>query len=131
MSDTLETKERRDPRIRVVMFPRDTNRLGSIFGGVILSQIDLAAVEHARDCAPRKYVTKIMKEVDFIAPVQVGDTVSFYTKTTKMGRTSISVKVLVEVQRGFEREKTIKVTEAEVVLVSVDDEGSPRPIRDD
>ena len=71
------------PTIRVVMLPKDTNGLGAIFGGVILSHLDLAAGEHARDVAPHRYVTKIMREVDFIAPVLVGDLVSFNTETVK------------------------------------------------
>ncbi|MCB0339410.1 MAG: acyl-CoA thioesterase, partial [Bdellovibrionales bacterium] len=77
----------RDPSIRISMLPRDTNHLGSIFGGHILSLIDMAAGQHARCVAPKKYVTKIMREVEFIAPVYVGDVVSFYTTTKKIGRT--------------------------------------------
>lgn len=113
-----------DPRIRVVMMPKDTNALGSIFGGVILSHLDLAAAEHARRVAPQHlFVTKVLREVDFIAPVHVGDTVSFYTETQKIGNTSVTVKVLVEAERGIGKRKVIKVTEAEVVMVAVDRDG--------
>ena len=113
------------PRIRVVMLPKDTNALGNIFGGVILSHLDLAASEHARSIAPLRYVTKVMREVEFIAPVEVGDTVSFYTETVKLGRTSVTVRVLVCAERGIGKLEAIKVTEAEVVMVAVDTQGAP------
>lgn len=116
------------PRIRVVMLPKDTNSLGNIFGGVILSHLDLAAGEHARSVAPHLYVTKVLREVEFIAPVHVGDTVSYYAETSKIGRTSITIKVLVEAERGVGKRQTVKVTEAEVVMVAVDDKGHPIPI---
>jgi len=99
--------------------------MGNIFGGVILSHLDLAAGEHARRIAPHLYVTKILREVDFIAPVEVGDTISYYTETVKTGRTSITIKVLVEAERGVGKRQSIKVTEAEVVMVAVDASGTP------
>jgi len=112
----------------MVMMPRDTNGLGSIFGGHILSLIDLAAGQHARMVAPLKYVTKIFREVEFIAPVAVGDVVSFYCKTERLGTTSITIAVDVEVERGENVLKTIKVTSAEVVMVAVDGKQRPIPI---
>lgn len=118
----------REPAIRMVMMPRDTNHLGSIFGGHILSLIDLAAGQYARKVAPKRYVTKVMREVEFIAPVFVGDVVSFYAETKRMGRTSISVSVDVEALRGLDCVQTIKVTSAEVVMVAVDDNQRPIPI---
>jgi acyl-CoA thioesterase YciA len=120
----------RNPAIRSIMMPRDTNALGSIFGGHILSLIDLAASQHARSVAPKKYVTKIMREVEFIAPVYVGDSVSFYCSTTKTGRTSINVQVEVEATRGIDQLHTSKVTTAEVIMVAVDNNGNPIPIFD-
>ncbi len=119
----------KDPAIRTVMMPRDTNPLGSIFGGHILSLIDLAAGQHARKIAPLRYVTKIMKEVNFISPVYVGDEVSFYAETVKLGTTSVVIRVDVEASRGFDYIKNIPVTSAEVVMVSVDQRGNPVPIR--
>jgi acyl-CoA thioesterase YciA len=116
------------PLIRVVMLPRDTNGMGSIFGGVILSYIDLAAAEQARQTAPHYYVTKVMREVDFIAPVKVGDLVSFSTETLHVGKTSVTVRVLVTADRGVGREQSVKVTEAEVVLVAIDKSGRPIPV---
>src|SRR5215510_6005221 len=121
----------RFPAIRITMLPRDTNAYGTIFGGVILSYIDLAGGIEARRQSPKKYVTKAMKEVVFVAPVFLGDLVTFYTRTIKFGRTSITVDVQVEVERlGPTGNKEIhRVTEAEVVFVSVDEQGQPTPIR--
>jgi len=118
----------RIPAIRLIMMPRDTNPLGSIFGGHILSLIDLAAGQHARTIAPKKYVTKIMREVEFISPVYVGDAVSFYCNTIRMGRTSITIRIEVEAVRGIDSLQTVKVTEAEVVMVAVDNSNRPVPI---
>lgn len=116
------------PQIRVVMLPKDTNSMGNIFGGVILSHLDLAAGEHARTLAPHLYVTKVLREVDFIAPVLVGDSVSYYTETVTVGRTSVTIRVLVEAERGVGKRERIKVTEAEVVMVAVDERGRAIPI---
>jgi acyl-CoA thioesterase YciA len=121
----------RNPAIRTIMMPRDTNALGSIFGGHILSLIDLAAGQHARNVAPKKYVTKIMREVEFIAPVFVGDAVSFYCTTVKQGRTSITIQIDVEATRGVDSLHTTKVTTAEVVMVAVDNQNRPVPIFDE
>lgn len=119
----------RIPAIKLLLLPKDTNALGTIFGGVILSHIDLASAVEARKTAALRYVTKAMREVEFHAPVLVGDIVSFYTETVRVGRTSITVKVLVEVERwgGGHGERT-RVTEAEVVLVAVGDDGRPMAI---
>src|SRR5689334_5094265 len=119
-----------DPAIRITMLPRDTNSQGTIFGGVILSYIDMAgAIEAHRHTGMDRFVTVAMREVVFHAPVFVGDLVSFYTETLKVGRTSITVKVLVEAERrmGGGTGK-VKVTEAEVIYVHVDDNNQPRPI---
>ena len=110
------------------MLPRDTNALGSVFGGHILSLLDLAAGQHARTIAPKKYVTKIVREVEFISPVRVGDIVSFYAETLKMGTTSVTIKVDVEATRGDDALSTCRVTTAEVVMVAVDEEQRPVPI---
>lgn len=117
-----------DAMIRVVMMPQDTNPLGFIFGGVILSHLDIAAGEEALKAAGRPVVTKVMREIDFVARVQVGDWVSFYTRTARTGRTSVAVEVLVTATRGYERREIHKVTSAEVVFVAVDDENRPAPL---
>jgi acyl-CoA thioesterase YciA len=119
----------RVPAIKVILLPKDTNALGTIFGGVILSHIDLASAVEARKAAPHRYVTKAMREVEFHQPVFLGDIVSFYTETLRIGRTSITVKVTVEAERwGGGGGEKVKVTEAEVVLVALDPSGRPTPI---
>jgi acyl-CoA thioesterase YciA len=122
--------QERIPSIKVHLLPKDTNALGTIFGGVILSHIDLASAVEARKIAPHRYVTKAMREVEFHSPVFLGDLVSFFTETVRIGRSSITVKVTVEAERweGGTGEM-VKVTEAEVVLVAVDEKGRPCPIR--
>lgn len=120
----------RIPSIKVLLLPKDTNAHGTIFGGVILSHIDLASAVEARKVAARRYVTKAMREVEFHAPVFVGDIVNFFTETLRVGKTSVTVKVTVEVERwGGGRGERLKVTEAEVVVVAVDDSGRPTLVR--
>jgi len=120
----------RIPAIKVIMLPKDTNGLGTIFGGVILSHIDLASAVEARKAAPHRYVTRAMREVEFHEPVFVGDIVSFFTETARIGRSSLTVRVLVEAERwGSGKGERVKVTEAEVVLVAVDAAGQPIPVR--
>ena len=115
------------PAIRVSMFPRDTNGHGTIFGGVLLAYIDQAGA-----IATRPYcdlvVTIKMNEIVFHAPVYVGDVVSFYAAVTRIGRTSITVKVVVTAERWRRSDETVKVTEAEVVYVNVDEKRQPSPI---
>lgn len=126
----------RVPAIKVLLQPKDTNAYGTIFGGVILSHIDLASAVEARTLAPHRYVTRAMREVEFHEPVFVGDIVSFYTERVRVGRTSVTVRVSVEVERWGGppaaatpgRGERVKVTEAEVVLVAVDDRGRPVPV---
>jgi acyl-CoA thioesterase YciA len=120
------------PAIKVLLLPKDTNALGTIFGGVILANIDLASAVEARKTASRRFVTKAMREVEFHEPVFVGDVVNFFTETVRVGRTSITVHVSVEAERwGAGRGERVKVTEADVVLVSVDESGRPTPIREE
>ena len=110
-----------DPAIRLTLLPRDTNPQGTIFGGIILSYIDIAgAVEAHRRTGVERFVTVAMREVVFHQPVFVGDLVSFYARTLRVGTTSIAVRVLVEAERYGGTSERIKVTEAEVVYVAVD-----------
>jgi acyl-CoA thioesterase YciA len=121
--------DERIPAIKVLLLPKDTNPLGTIFGGVILSHIDLASAVEARKLAPHRYVTKAMREVEFHEPVFLGDVVNFFTETLRVGRTSVTVRVSVEAERwGGGRGERVKVTEAEVVLVAVDKSGRPTSI---
>jgi acyl-CoA thioesterase YciA len=119
----------RVPAIKVLLLPKDTNAMGTIFGGVILSNIDLASAVEARKTGARRFVTKAMREVEFHEPVFLGDVVNFFTETVRVGRTSITVQVSVEAERwGGGQGEHVKVTEAEVVLVAVDEAGRPTPI---
>jgi acyl-CoA thioesterase YciA len=120
----------RFPAIRITMLPRDTNAHGTIFGGVILSYIDMAGGIECRRQSPKKFVTKSMHEVVFVAPVYLGDLVTFYTRTIRIGTTSITVDIEVEAERlgmGGTKE-VVRVTEAEVIYVAVGDNGKPVPI---
>lgn len=115
----------RDPAIRVVLQPKDTNNQGTIFGGIILSYIDLAGAVEVGKTTSQRIVTAGIKEVNFHAPVFVGEVVSFYTHTTRIGKTSVSVHVDVESLRGGER---VPVTSADLTFVSLDQNGRPAPV---
>lgn len=117
------------PAIRVVLLPRDTNESGTIFGGVILSHIDLAGAVEARRLTRQRLVTVAMKEVVFRKPVYVGDVVSFHARTRRIGTTSVSVHVDVLATRREDPSRTDKVTQADVVYVAVDARGRAIPIR--
>ena len=123
--------EIRQPAIRVSLMPKDTNALGTIFGGIILSYIDQAGAVEAHRSAPGKLVTVAMREVEFHQPVFVGDVVSFYTRTLRVGRTSVTVKVEVEAERRALPRNLVTVTEAEVVYVQVGDDNRPIPLQAD
>jgi acyl-CoA thioesterase YciA len=109
--------------IQVVMMPRDTSPNGTIFGGVILSYIDQAGAIAARreviraGGSPPVLVTVAFNRVEFKKPVLVGDVVRFLVRLIRIGRTSITVHVNVEAERGQE---VLQVTEAEVVYVGID-----------
>jgi len=112
----------RDPAIRITLLPRDTNSAGTVFGGVILSYIDMAgAIEAHRRTAMPRFVTVAMREVIFHKPVFVGDLVSFYAETVSIGNTSITIRVIVETERIGASKQQVRVTEAEVVYVAVDE----------
>ena len=119
----------RVPSIRRLMMPRDTNALGSIFGGAIIAEIDLAAAVEAHKHHPARIVTVAMDKVEFKKPVFVGDLVSFFTETTRIGRTSITVHVSVWAQRRFGGGEFSHVTEADVTMVAVDERGTPVPVQ--
>ncbi|MEP6718884.1 MAG: hotdog domain-containing protein [bacterium] len=114
--------DKRDPAIRITLLPRDTNSAGTIFGGVILSYIDMAgAIEAHRRTGMNRFVTVAMREVIFHKPVFVGDLVSFYAETVSIGNTSITIRVIVETERVSSSVEQLRVTEAEVVYVAVDE----------
>lgn len=114
-----------EPAIRVVMMPRDTNAHGTIFGGVLLSYIDQAGAIEARKLAHNRFVTVAMDAIEFKQPVFVGDLLSFYTKTTKVGRTSVRVTIVVVADRFEQAGTRVHVTQAEAVYVAIDAAGKP------
>lgn len=112
----------RDAAIRLTMMPRDTNAHGTVFGGVILSYIDVAGgVEAVRHTKHERFVTVAMKEVLFHEPVFIGDLVSFYARTLRVGRTSITIHVDVEAERFGNKGEKVRVTEAEVTFVAINE----------
>ena len=116
----------KDPAIRVVLLPKDTNSYGTIFGGIILSYIDQAGAVAVAKATAQRFVTVALKEVVFKQPVRVGEVVSFYSEVKRVGRTSITVEVDVEVNRGDGSVR--EVTEAEVTFVCINAEGKPVPV---
>lgn len=119
--------EQREPSIRVMLMPRDTNGHGTIFGGAILSHLDIAGAVEARKHTSHRVVTAAIDKVEFIAPVKVGDLVSFYTRTVETGRSSVQVAVDVEAERA-DGTGTVLVTEARAVYVAVDGDGRSVPL---
>lgn len=111
------------------MMPRDTNAHGTIFGGVILSYIDQAGAIEARRQGLNAMVTVSMDKVVFHEPVFVGDLVSFWTETLRIGNTSITTKVTVEAIRAGDPSRRVTVTEAQVVYVQIGDDRKPMVIR--
>jgi len=120
----------KSPALRQVMLPRDTNGQGAIFGGVILSLIDLAAYVEAMRQHDGKYATVAFEKVEFHKPVCVDDVVSLHTQTLRIGRTSISVHVDVFVKRRGHGEE-IKVTQGDVVFVHLSENNKPCPFPQD
>ena len=115
-----KSKIHRDAAIRITMMPRDTNAHGTVFGGIILSYIDVAGgVEAVRHTHHDRFVTVAMKEVIFLEPVFIGDLVSFYAETARVGSTSITVKVVVEAERFGSYGQSVRVTEAHVTYVAI------------
>ena len=118
-----------EPAIRVLMMPRDTNAHGTIFGGVILSYIDQAGAIEAKRQGCQLLVSVSMDKVVFHQPVFVGDLVSFWTETVRIGKTSITTKVVVEAIRATDATQRVTVTEAVVVYVNIGEDRKPTPIR--
>lgn len=114
--------------LRVVTMPRDTNHYGTIFGGVILSYIDQAGFIEARRHGVHRWVTAAIDRVEFTAPVQLGDTVNFYSRTVRAGTTSVTLAIEVEAER-YTTGQTVRVTNATLTMVSVDATGKPIPFR--
>ena len=120
----------REPTLRVVPMPSDANYTGDIFGGWIMSQVDIAGSIPAIELAQGRVATIAVNSFVFRQPVMIGDVVSFYAKIVRVGRTSITVDVEVYARRRALLE-VVKVTEATLTYVAVDDERRPRPVNRD
>lgn len=119
------------PVLRIVPMPADTNAHGTIFGGWVMSQVDIAGSVAAWDRAQGPIVTVAVNSFVFREPVFVGDLVSFYARVLRVGRTSITVDVEVFAQRRRQgRTEAVKVTEAQLTYVAVDANRQPRPVPD-
>ncbi len=119
--------EKRDPAIRVLMMPRDTNSHGTIFGGIILSHIDQAGAVAAMEHGCPRVVTVAMDKVEFHQPVLVGELVSYYAEVVQCGRTSVTVQVDVWSHRR-ESGQDVAVTSAQLTYVNIDENGKPQPV---
>ena len=120
------------PALRVEPMPADTNQHGDVFGGWVMSQVDLAGASTAMRYALSQYmVTRAISSLTFEAPVMVGDVVSFYTEIVKVGRTSITVRVEVFAERMPKMCNNVaKITEAELVYVALGADKTPIPIEE-
>ena len=117
----------REPVLRVVPMPADANPTGDIFGGWIMSQVDIAGSIPALRRAKGRIATVAVNSFTFKQPVLIGDLVSFYADIVRLGRTSITVDVEVYAERRTLNE-VVKVTEATLTYVAVDDQRRPRPV---
>ena len=118
------------PVLRIVPMPADTNAHGTIFGGWVMAQVDIAGSIPAWERADGPVVTVAVNSFVFREPVFVGDLVSFYARVMKVGRTSITVDVEVFAQRRDELGQAVKVTEAQLTYVAVDAQRNPRVVPD-
>ncbi len=118
-----------EPRIKIVAMPKDTNPSGNIFGGWIMSNIDIAGALATRDLPIYNVVTVVVNSMEFREPIFVGDVVSFYAKIIKIGNTSIKTMVEVTAERLWEgSRRCIHVTSATITYVSTDENGKKRPV---
>jgi len=128
MSATVLLPEGKQPTLRVVPMPADANQHGDIFGGWIMSQVDIAGGVVAARRARGRVATVAVNSFVFKQPVQVGDLLSFYVDLVKIGNTSITVNVEVYAERRPSDPHVVKVTEATLTYVAIDRDGRPRPV---
>jgi len=124
------TLPQREPTLRMVAMPSDANYAGDIFGGWLMGQVDIAGSIPALHRARGRVVTVAVNSFQFKQPVFIGDVVSFYAEILKTGRTSITVDVAVYVQRDPAKPTCVKVTEATLTYVAVDENRKPRAVPD-
>ena len=120
-------ESRRDPIIRTVPQPADMNGNGDIFGGWVLSQMDIAGGSLAARVAKGRVATVAITAMTFVQPIKVGDMVSIYGEVSKLGRTSITISLETVVRRRHEQ-IDIRVTHGTYVFVAIDEHGKPRPV---
>ena len=118
----------RDPVLRVVPMPADVNQHGDIFGGWIMSQVDITGGILAARRARGRVATVAVNSFTFKEPVSIGDLVTFYGDIVRVGRTSVTIDVEVFAQRNPDDLVTVKVTEASLTYVAVGEDGRPRPL---
>ena len=114
--------------LKVIPMPADTNGNGDIFGGWLLSQMDIGGGVFASKLAKSRTVTVAIEAMNFRKRVYVGDLVSVHAHLVRLGRTSITVEVEVFAERFAEQGRYVKVTEARLTYVAIDSEGRPRPV---
>ena len=129
MTTDLSDIDNRQPMLRVVARPADTNAGGDIFGGWIMSQVDIAGSIAAYRLAKGRVVTVAVDSLQFHQPVLVGDLISCYAEVIRVGRTSISVQVEVFAERDQDGIRHLKVTEAKLTYVAIDEQRRPRPVK--
>jgi len=117
------------PTTRVLAMPTDTNTYGDIFGGWIMSQVDIAASIVAHRYAGTRVATVAVNAFQFKKPVYVGDLISCYATVKKVGNTSITLFVEVYAERDRQQIEVVKVTEATLTFVAVDENGKPQPVK--
>src|SRR5689334_16149762 len=118
----------KQPALRVMPMPADANQNGDIFGGWIMSQVDIAGGTVAGRVARGRIATVAVKEFIFKQPVHIGDLLSFYVDLVRVGTTSVTVKVEVFAERRPSDPKVVKVTDAVLTYVAIDGAGHPRPV---
>lgn len=124
LPDTLPIGQ---PQVRTIAMPADTNPAGDIFGGWLMSQMDLAAGNAAARRARGRCATVAVEAMTFLAPVKVGDEVSLYATLLKVGRTSLRIRVEAW-RRSRDMDQTVRVTDAVFTFVALDENGQPRPV---
>ena len=124
----MEKLPAKQPALRVLPMPADANQNGDIFGGWIMSQVDVAGGTVASKIARGRVATVAVKEFVFKQPVQIGDLLSFYVDVERIGTTSVTVTVEVFAERRPSDPRIVKVTEATLTYVAIDGSGRPRPV---
>ncbi len=121
--------ENKHASLRTLAMPADANPSGDIFGGWIMSQMDIAGASYARHIAKARVVTVAVEAMTFHLPVYIGDEVSCYCEVQKTGRTSVSIHIETWVRRDRLTEEVVKVTEAVYTYVAIDENRRPIPLR--